>query len=121
MTVISLAQSNIIRSRSSAFKEEINQKRKVRKILAIILIFGVLFVFILNILQANSITAKDYKIRDLKQRITQLEDKNRALQVNISNLKSISILESKIEAYDMTKAQNIEYVIISPTNVATRP
>ena len=116
MTVISLAHQNIVRS-CSAYKKEISQKNKARRFLAISLIFSIITAVFLYVLQVNNIASKDYKIRDLKKEIEKLEDKNRTLQVNISNLKSISVLQTKTETLDMVKAQNIEYVILPLTNI----
>lgn len=117
MTVISLVQSNIIHRRSSAYKEEILQKNKVRKFLAIVLIGCIIFVILLYVAQINSITAKGYKIRGFKKQIGELEDTNRALQVNISNLKSMGNLQSKTRNLDMVKAQNFEYVTLPSATV----
>lgn len=117
MTVISLAQSNIVRSRSSLYKEDASQKKKARRILAIILVLSIIIALFFYILQANSTTAKGYKIRGLKKKIDTLEDTNRGLQVNISNLKSIGNLESRTENFDMVKAQSIEYVALPPASV----
>lgn len=117
MTVISLAQSHIIRHRSSAFKKEAFQKNKVRKFLAILLIFFIVATIFFYILQVNTIAAKGYKIRGLKKRIDELQNKNKLLQVNVSNLKSIHVLQSKTESFDMVKAQSVEYVDLPTTSV----
>lgn len=117
MTVISLAQSNIVHPRSSAYKKEINQKQKTRRFLAIILIFCLISSVFLYVLQTNSIAAKGYKIRDFKKQIRELEDRNKTLQVNISNLKSINVLQSKTENLDMVKAESIEYVTLPLSGV----
>lgn len=117
MTVISLVQSNIIHRRSSAFKERVFQKNKARKFLAMLLIFSIISICFLYILQVNSLAAKSYKIRDLKKEISGLGEKNKALQVNISNLKSINALQLKTEDFNMVKAQNVEYVTLPSDSV----
>lgn len=117
MTVISLVQSNIIHRCSSAYKERIFQKNKARKFLAILLIFFIISICFLYILQVNSLAAKSYKIRSFKKEINGLGEKNKALQVDISNLKSINVLQSKTQDFNMVKAQNIEYVTLSSDSV----
>lgn len=117
MTVISLAQLNIIRSRSSAYKKEINQRQKTRKFLAIILISCIIISLFLYIFQTNGIAAEGYKIRSFKKQIRELEDENKTLQVNTSNLKSINILQSKTEDLDMVQAKSIEYVTLPLSGV----
>jgi len=120
MTVISLAHLNIVRSRSSAHKDLSTKENKSRKILAMFLICLIAFIGFFYIAQANGATSKSYKIRELKKNIREIEDKNRGLQVGISNLKSINFLQSKSEAFDMVKAEDINYVILSSTNVAAK-
>lgn len=111
MTVTSLAQSNIIKSHS---KKEIIQKSRAKRFLAISLIFSILLAIFLYIFQVNGIAASGYKIGELKKQIYQLEDTNKALQVNISNLKSIDSLQLKTKNFDMVRAQSIEYIVLSP-------
>lgn len=117
MTVISLAQSNIVNRRSSAHKEQASQKNKARKFLAMILIFFILIIGFFYVLQANTIASKDYRIRGLNKQIKVLEDKNKLFQVNISNLKSMSTLQARTEIFNMVKNQNIEYVTLPLTSV----
>ena len=112
MTVNSLAQSNIIRSYS---KKEIIQKSKAKRLLAIGLIFSILLAIFLYIFQVNGIAASGYRIGELKKQVYQLEETNKVLQVNISNLKSIDSLQLKTKNFDMVRAQSIEYVVLSPT------
>lgn len=117
MTVISLVQSNIVRFHSSLYKGEVSQKNKARKLLAMVLIGCIIIASLLYILQVNSIASQGFKIRDLKKQINELENRNKTLQVNISNLKSIGNLQSKTETFNMVKAQSIEYVTLPPVSV----
>lgn len=120
MTVTSLAHFNIVRTKSSVFKQEASKKIKTKKLLVMFLIFSIGILVILYVLQVNSAATKGYEIRGLKKRINELSDQNRALQVDISNLKSINILQSKTESFNMTEAENIEYVILASPNVAAK-
>ena len=112
-----MVQSNIIHRNSSAHKELTSQKNKARRFFAILLIFSLLLILFLYVLQVNSTATKGYKIRSLKKRIEVLENKNKILQVDISNLKSIGVLQSKIETFNMVKAQTIEYVTLPLTSI----
>jgi hypothetical protein len=49
-----------------------------------------------------------------------LGDKNKILEINISDLKSINILQSKSESFGMIKVQSIDYLALPPANVAAR-
>lgn len=117
MTVNCLVQSHIIRSRSSAFKEETSKKKKVSKFVAMALIFFIIVGIFFYILQVNTIAAKGYKIRGLKKKIDTLGNESKILQVNISNLKSINFLQSKTQALNMLKAQDVEYVNLPAIDV----
>ena len=120
MTVTSLVHSNIVRAKSSVFKQEASQKTKARKLLVMFLIFSIAVVGILYILQVNTIATKGYEIRGLKKKIGKLGDQNKVLQVGISNLKSVNALQSKTESFNMIEAEKIEYVILSSPNVAEK-
>jgi cell division protein FtsB len=117
MTVIGLAQSHIIHPHSSLSKEVISQREKTRRLLATILIFSIVVAVFLYILQINSIASSGYKIGDLKKEITKLENENKILQVDISNLKSIDVLQSMTKDLKMVKAQDIEYVTVPLSGV----
>jgi len=116
MTVISLAHLNIVRSQIYNQKEE-SSRIKTKKLLVVVLIFSILMAGLFYIIQANSITSNGYKIRALKKEFSQLEEQNKNLQINISNLKSISVLQSKTESFGMLKAQSVEYLAIPPISV----
>lgn len=117
MTVISLVQSNIVRARSSAYKEKISQKNKARRLLAIVLVACIVLALFIYIFQVNSLASKGYKINGLKKKVEQLEDENKNLRIEISNLKSVNALEAKTKDFNMVKAQDIEYVILPPASV----
>jgi len=103
MTVISLAHSNICRSQAHACKES-SPKIKAKKILVIILIFAIGLFGLVYILQVNSITSSGYKIKSLKKQLNELDGQNKTLQITISDLKSINVLQSKSESFGMMKA-----------------
>lgn len=116
MTVISLAHANILRSQSLA-TSRIIPKAKTKRKLVISLIFLIIVFGFLYILQINNSTSKGYKIRSLKNQISELGEINKSYQVNISNLKSINFLQSKTEGLKMVKAQGIEYLAFPTTSV----
>jgi len=120
MTVISLVHSNIIRSQSSVYREISVAKSKTKKLLVILLIFAILISGLVYVFGVNSITTKGYQIRTLRKQVAELETVNKNLEINISDLKSISVLESKTASFGMIKAQSIEYLALPSANVATR-
>ena len=51
--------------------------------------------------------------------MAELEGLNKNLQVTISDLKSMNVLESKTVNFGMIKAQNIEYLALPAANAVT--
>lgn len=109
MTVIGLAQSNIIKPIQRA-------KHKTSRFLAMVLIFAIGISIFLYVLQVNSISTKDYTIREFKIQISELENRNKLLQIDVSNLKSINGLQTRTEDFHMVVAKEIEYVNLSMIN-----
>jgi len=108
MTVATLIHSNICRSRCS--KSETSRTKHAKKYLASILIF-VIFIFgFLYVFETNNIAAKDYKIRELQKEARTIETLNKSLQIEISNLKSINILQANSKNLEMVKAEKVDYV-----------
>ena len=61
-------------------------------------------------LEVNSLATTGYKIRNFKKELGDLENINKDLQIEISNLKSIDALQLATYNFNMVKASNIEYV-----------
>jgi len=110
MTVASLAHTNIVRSNSSIYRTNIGQEKKTRKFVVGVLFFVIFVCGLLYIFVTTNIATKSYKIRDLSIQINELESANKFFQVEVSNLKSVNILESKGSELQMVKAQKVEYV-----------
>jgi len=116
MTVASLVHTNVVRSHRSVYREEYNQRTKARKCTACILILFIFVLGFLYIFATNSIAAKGYKIRSLSQQANELESINKDLQVEISGLKSVNVLEAKVGQLEMIKVSRMEYVSLPRTS-----
>jgi len=114
MTVATLAHSNIVHSRS--YRIEAGQSRKTKKCLACVLIIGIFVFGLAYVLEANNIAAKDYKISELQKEAKQTESLNKSIQIEVSNLKSINILEASSNNLRMVKAQKVDYVSSTRTS-----
>lgn len=110
MTVASLVHTNIVRSHSSAYRSEVFQNKKTRRFLGIVLIFAIFVVGFLYVFQTNNTTAKGYTIEKLQKDLKDAETANKLLQIDVSNLESVSTLEAKSQGLNMIKAQQVEYV-----------
>lgn len=116
MTVASLVHTNVVRSRRSVYGAESNQKIKARKRMACVLILFIFVFGFLYVFATNSITAKGYKIRSLSKQMSELESTNKDLQVEISGLKSVNILETRVGQLEMIKVSKTEYVSLPRTS-----
>jgi len=83
------------------------------------LIFAIGLFGLVYVLQANNITSLGYKIKALTKQVNELENQNKTFQITISDLKSINVLQAKTESFGMTTVQEVEYLAIPPTGVAT--
>jgi len=110
MTVTSLVQTNILHSHSSVRRRVLSGQKKARRFMVAVLFIAILAAGFLYVFQTNNITAEGYKIRNLQKQINELEVVNRTLQLNVSDLKSINMLQAKSETLDMVKARQIDYV-----------
>lgn len=118
MTVISLAHSNISRLQTRARKESYSVS-KTKKFLVIFLIFAIGLFGLIYILEVSSITSSGYKIKSLKKQLNELDKQTKTLQITISDLRSINVLQLKSENFGMMKAREIEYLAIPLIDVAT--
>ena len=110
MTVISLVQTNILRSHSSVRRGLLSEQKRARKFMVAVLFIAILAAGFLYVFQTNNITAEGYKIRNLQKQINESEAINRTLQLDVSNLKSMNMLQAKSETLDMVRARQIDYV-----------
>jgi uncharacterized protein HemX len=119
MTVISIAHANIVHSRSIS-KGGASAQLKARKILVTFLVFAIVISGFLYVMQSNSSTAKGYKIRTLKNQLSDLQKINEGRQITISNMKSINFLQTQAGGLNMVQVQTgeIDYLALPSVNVA---
>jgi len=110
MTVASLAHSNIVRSNRSVYRANVGREKKTQRFAVSILLFVIFTCGFLYVFVTTNIATKDYKIRNLSQQVSELESINKNFQVEVSNLKSVNILEARGSELQMVKAQKVEYV-----------
>jgi cell division protein FtsL len=116
MTVAALTHSSVVRPNYSIYRMSAGQRKRAKKLMASILLFSIFICGFLYVFATTNIAAKEYKIRTLSKQMNELESINKGLQVEVSNLKSINILEAKSGDLQMVKAQKIEYVSLPGTS-----
>jgi cell division protein FtsL len=116
MTVASLTHSNVVRPTHSNYRISAGQKNKTKKLVVNVLLFSIFVCSLLYVFATTNIVAQGYKIRNLSKQVNESESTNKGLQVEVSNLKSINMLEAKSIDLQMVKAQKIEYVSLPGTS-----
>ncbi len=77
------------------------------------LIFLCLFVFIgciMYLWQINGLATKSYQIKDLEGKLSELKDENKKLQVEITELRSITRLNERVKKLNMQEVSRLEYL-----------
>ena len=110
MTVASLTHSNVVRPAYPNYRISAGQRKRAQKLTLGVLFFSISICGLLYVFVTANIVTKGYKITNLSKQINELESTNKGLQVEVSNLKSINMLEAKSNDLQMVKAQKIEYV-----------
>ncbi|HAT03855.1 MAG TPA: hypothetical protein DCS29_03740 [Candidatus Magasanikbacteria bacterium] len=80
-----------------------------------IVVFGFMYVW-----QTNTVSTKGYLISDLEQKIQELEQETRGLEVNIAKHRSMQNLQSRLSETNFIVAANVDYMTLSGNVVAKR-
>lgn len=84
-------------------------------ILSIALVLGIVY-----LIQTNFIATEGYKIDDLKMQISELEAKNRQLEVSALEFQSMSNIEDKIVELNMVDGSQVAHIDHASSTVAVR-
>ena len=74
-------------------------------IFALLVVFGVLYIF-----QANSLSTKGYEIKQLEQQQAELLEALKRLELEASELKSIESIETQMKTLNMVPVSGVNYV-----------
>lgn len=80
-----------------------------------IVVFGFLYIW-----QTNAVSTKGYEISDLEQKIKELEQENRKLDVHIAEYSSMQSIQTRLASAHLVPAENVEYITLVGTEVAQR-
>lgn len=102
------------RGKVSGCKKRIEKKSKEMGFLrfnvgtvlvALIFLFGVLYV-----LQVNSLSTRGYEVKNLEQRMAELKEQNKRLEIEAASLRSIQNIEDDLQALNLVPSTHIEYI-----------
>lgn len=84
-------------------------------LMVFIVVFGFLYIW-----QVNSVSTKGYEISDLEQKIKELEQENRKLDVHIAEYSSMQSIQTRLANANLVPADTVEYITLVGTEVAQR-
>ena len=84
-------------------------------------LLGVIMVLlVLDVMQTAVISTKGYEISAYEKQILQLEQENRRLDVEISQYRSMSSIQERLESLGLVNTDAPEYVTLVGSTVARR-
>lgn len=72
------------------------------------------------LVETNSLSTQGYDVNNLKNRITELENQSRQLELDVAELQSIRNISKRVESLGMVKVAITDYLSPTGSNVAVR-
>jgi len=94
-------------------KYQVNSKKTLFLIIALIFIAGVFYLW-----QINSLATKGYKFKELEDRVSELREQNKKLELQITELRSTDRITKEVENLQMVEVARVEYLRPDGTAVA---
>ena len=90
-------------------------KRKTKssvstKILNLSILIAMIFFGLLYMFEVNTLGTKAYEIRNLEQQVRQIEETQKNLQIQASDLQSINHIQTNAQQLNFVPATNITYL-----------
>ena len=73
---------------------------------------------LLYLWQVNSLATRGYEIKDLEEKVGELRDKNKSLELKITQLRSTERISQAVEKLEMIEVARVEYLKANGTSVA---
>lgn len=94
-----------------------SHKTKIKKQI-ILLFIGILFISLFYLGQINSLATKGYGIKNLENKISDLKDENKKLELQITELRSTERVAKEIKTLKLEEVARIEYLQPDGSSVA---
>lgn len=91
--------------------------------LRIVWFFGFLLLIslmIFYIFQSNSFIKQGYLIQNYQQRVEELREENKALEVNFVQTNSLATIEQRIQELNFVEIEKINYIQLLSSQIATK-
>lgn len=80
-----------------------------------LIIFFLIFSSAFYLFQVNDLAVKGYDIRDLENRISELDKENKQMQIHEMELRSMYVIEKSAQDFNLVSPVNVSYVEINNT------
>jgi len=106
-----------------SFKERLYRKSIIEKQVSskksVIFLFGLIITCsIFYLWQINGMATKGYQIKDLEDKVSELRQKNKKLELNITELRSTERITKGVETLKMVNVARVEYLKTDGSTVA---
>ena len=78
-----------------------------------LMIFFVIFISAFYLFQVNNLAIKGYEVKDLENKISELEKNNKEMQIREMELRSMYAIETAAKNFDLLDSTNITYLEIN--------
>lgn len=78
-----------------------------------LMIFFVIFVSAFYLFQVNNLAIKGYEVKDLENKINELEKSNKEMQIREMELRSMYAIETAAKNFDLLDSANVTYLEIN--------
>lgn len=89
---------------------KLNHQSRGRAVLSLLVACSIIFLGIIYVIQTNGLVGSSYQMRQLKQRLTDLQIKNQELEMKSAQSQFPANLEKLVENLNLVEAQNIIYL-----------
>lgn len=92
--------------RRNIFSQRINS-HGIFLFLSVVTIFcGLIYLW-----QVNGLVSKSYKIEELEQKVAEIKDQNKKLELEVAELRSSARIASKLKELNLVEVARVEYLI----------
>ncbi len=95
------------------FNYQLNSRSGVIIIICFISVACLLYLW-----QVNGLATKGYEIKDLEEKVSELREKNKDLELEITQLRSTERISQAVEKLEMIEVARVEYLKANGTSVA---
>jgi len=91
--------------RKGIFNQQINSRGIFIFLFTITALCGLIYLW-----QINGLATKGYKIKDLEEKVSQIKDQNKKLELEVTELRSSARIAAKLKELNLVEVARVEYL-----------